>query len=88
MEKLIFIPNKPEKKLNGIAIREEDIDMDFLDSINNSQLNESTAGKIHIKQLDEFSGKAIYLTDKCDYVIGLDKEGSTLLIALKKKQNV
>jgi len=82
MEKLIFIPNKPEKKLNGIAIREEDIDMDFFKNTDDLLI------EMVVRSEGEFAEKAVLLPNEFNYVIGLDKEGSTLLIALKKKQNV
>jgi len=84
MEKLIFIPNEPKKKLNGIAIREEDIDMDFFDDIDADKLIADTVDRMSIRGYEEFKGKAIRLNNAFNYAVGIDSVGEAILIPLKK----
>ena len=81
MEKLIFIPNEPKKKLNGIAIREEDIDMECINRIK----TEGMSSVLSIRSELEFGGKAIFLSGMYTYALGLDSNNLIVLIPLKKK---
>jgi len=87
MNRLIFKSEEKEseKKPKDIIIREEDIDMDFFGNIAQDSLRKGTFEKIAIRSGKEFTGKAIYLNNRFDYILGMDSEGITILVPLKKK---
>ena len=82
MRKLKLITKESEE---SIDIREEDIDMTFFDNINEENLAKATGGKICMRTVHEFKGKAIRLSLGFDYKLGTDSDNTTILVPLKKK---
>jgi len=87
MKRLNFIPTpkKPLRHGNLTNVHEEDIDMTFFNHISKIDLMGATNTKIDVRSYGEFAGKALYLDDCYDYVMGRDMNGLTILIPLKKK---
>lgn len=92
---LIPTPKEPEKDLDILAnyisatqqidIKEEDIDMNFFDNIDNALLKSATNERIVIRGNMEFTRRAIYLSSSYNYAFGMDSVGLTILVPLKKK---
>ena len=59
-----------------IDIREEDIAMDYF---------EEFGYNMDIRGTGEFSGKAFFLDNEYDYILGKDSDESAILVPLKKK---
>lgn len=68
-----------------ISIREEDIDMDYFETISESDLCVATNTKIAFRTKGAFNGKALYLSDRFDYILGIDSDGIPILVPLEKK---
>ena len=68
-----------------IDIKEDDIDMDFFEHIDETDLQRAAGHNMGIRADHEFEWKALWLDNSCDYIIGKDSEGVTLLVPLKKK---
>ena len=85
MKKLNLITREQEKEPNVIDIREENIDMGFFENIKQGLLLEATDNKICIRNYGNFEGLSLNLPDKCNYAIGKDSDGLTILVPLKKK---
>ena len=68
-----------------IDIKEEDIDMNFINDMEEVEVSDTTNHIFRVIESGSFVGKAIYLSCDYDYVIGLDSIGNTIFVPLKKK---
>jgi len=87
MDRLIFKSEEKEseKKPKDIIIREEDIDLSFFDGFDREAFRNASNQRIAIRAGEEFTNKAIYLNNQFDYILGIDSEGATILVPLKRK---
>ena len=85
MKKLNLIMQNTKSDSETIDIHEEDIDVDFFNDFNNNTLRSASCQRIGIRSFNEFEGKAIYLIDHFDYILGLDSQGVPILVPLKKE---
>ena len=85
MKKLNLITKDAGKSDDIIDIQEEDIAMSFLDNINKEDLTKATNSGMTIRGNYEFKGKAIWLPDRFDYILGLDSNNAQILVILKKR---
>lgn len=72
---------KKEKEVDCI-----DIDESRLVSIGSGHISIDKIGVITKRQNGEFMGKALYLPDFYEYVIGTESEGYTILVILEKEE--
>ena len=70
---------------SAIDIKEEDIDMNFINDMEEVEVSDTTNNIFHVMGSGSFVGKAIYLCCNYDYVLGKDSNGYTILVPLKKK---
>ena len=85
MKKLNFVPKpfKIIKSVNLTDVHEEDIAMDFFKEITGDDLSSSSAEQIEISTNGNFAGRAIFLNNYYDYILGTDSRGLTILVPLK-----
>lgn len=84
MKKLNLI-TKEKASIDSVDIKEKDIDMRYFEDTNDNKLLDATKCKMAIRDNMEFEGKAIHLSNAYDYVLGIDSDGLTILVPLKKK---
>ena len=84
MKKLNLIKKEQIKDSKTVDICEEDIDMDFFEGMNGIKFENGANYKMAIRGGCEFEGKAIYLKQSYNYIVGEDSDGMPILVPLKK----
>ncbi len=72
---------KVVKKLIGGSIVEVDVTKIIAPGV---PVRSSGPGTIQVRTSGEFAGKAYYLDNKCDWVLGKDNENHTILISVRR----
>ncbi|MBY8982730.1 MAG: hypothetical protein KGD57_07265 [Candidatus Lokiarchaeota archaeon] len=83
-EKVQELIDEKNNKEISLDIREEDIDTNFFEYIDNDKLCHATRGNISIRSNGKFKGKAIWFPYDYNYHIKKDNTG-IILIPLKKE---
>ena len=82
MKKLNLITEEIDELV--INIREEDIDMEFINDMDEVEVSDTTNDIFRVIESGSFVGKAIYLCSAYDYLLGKDSAHNTILVPLKK----
>ena len=77
MKKLKFIPKESESVRETSNVYEEDIALEDLDYI---------IKHVAIRMSGDFAGRAIWLHNSYDYIVGKDSNNNPILIPLKKNK--